>query len=84
MSNYVLLVNESDVIVGTEEKKKCHLPSGKLHRAFTTCIFDDNNKLLLTRRSNTKMLWPNCWDGTVASHPKNYEKICRCSRKTNE
>ncbi|MCY3854256.1 MAG: isopentenyl-diphosphate Delta-isomerase [Thaumarchaeota archaeon] len=73
MSNYVILVDKNDDVVGTEEKYLCHLPSGKLHRAFTTCIFNNKNELLLTKRSNTKMLWSNCWDGTIASHPKNSE-----------
>ena len=36
-------------------------------------IFDGEGKLLLTKRSEGKMLWPNEWDGTVASHPRESE-----------
>ena len=70
---YLILVNEKDEPVGREEKVKCHLPKGILHRAFTALLFDKNGKLVLTRRAKGKMLWPNDWDGTFASHPKDSE-----------
>lgn len=70
---FLILVDENDNPVGFEEKVKCHLPNGKLHRAFTVLLFDKDGKLLLTRRSQSKMLWPGDWDGTVASHPRKSE-----------
>jgi isopentenyl-diphosphate delta-isomerase len=73
MEEYVILVDENDNPIGKEEKVKCHLPNGKLHRAFTALIFNNEGKLLLTKRSEDKMLWPNDWDGTVASHPRESE-----------
>ena len=73
MEEYVILVDQNDNPIGKEEKVKCHLPNGKLHRAFSALIFNDEGKLLLTKRSESKMLWPNDWDGTVASHPREYE-----------
>lgn len=85
MSDYIMLVNKNDDVIGLEEKNRCHLPNGKLHRAFTSCLFNDEGKLLLTKRSNYKMLWPNCWDGTVASHPKDSENyINAAERRVNE
>ena len=70
---YLILVDEKDNTIGTEEKVKCHLPNGLLHRAFTALIFDKNGRLVLTKRAKEKMLWPNDWDGTVASHPRDSE-----------
>ena len=70
---YVILVDRNDNPIGSEEKVKCHLPNGKLHRAFTALLFDDNGRLVLTRRAKEKMLWPEDWDGTVASHPREGE-----------
>ncbi|TBR23540.1 MAG: isopentenyl-diphosphate Delta-isomerase [Candidatus Nitrosotenuis sp.] len=70
---FLILVDENDNPIGFEEKVKCHLPNGKLHRAFTVLLFDRDGKLLLTRRSQSKMLWPGDWDGTVASHPRKSE-----------
>ena len=73
MEEYVILVDKNDNPIGKEEKVKCHLPNGKLHRAFTAILFDKEGRLLLTRRSSSKMLWPGDWDGTVASHPRESE-----------
>jgi len=73
MGEYVILVDQNDNPIGKEDKVKCHLPNGKLHRAFTALIFNTEGKLLLTKRSEGKMLWPNEWDGTVASHPRESE-----------
>jgi len=73
MTEMLILVDSNDNPIGFEEKVKCHLPQGKLHRAFTVLLFNKEGKLLLTRRSQTKMLWPGDWDGTVASHPRKTE-----------
>jgi isopentenyl-diphosphate delta-isomerase len=70
---YVILVDSNDNPIGIEEKVKCHLPNGKLHRAFTALLFDNEGRLVLTKRSSRKMLWPGDWDGTVASHPRENE-----------
>jgi len=70
---YLILVDSNDKPIGTDEKVKCHLPNGKLHRAFTILLFNREGKLLLTQRSMDKMLWPGDWDGTVASHPRQSE-----------
>lgn len=70
---FVVLVDKNDNAIGLEEKIKCHLPNGKLHRAFTTLLFDTTARLLLTKRSKNKMLWPDWWDGSVASHPRESE-----------
>ena len=35
MDEFVILVDGNDNPIGKEEKVKCHLPNGKLHRAFT-------------------------------------------------
>ena len=70
---FVILVDENDNPIGSEEKVKCHLPKGKLHRAFTALLFDNDGRLVLTKRAREKMLWPNEWDGTFASHPRESE-----------
>ena len=73
VDEFVILVDENDNPIGTEEKVKCHLPDGKLHRAFTALLFDTDGRLILTRRAKEKMLWPGDWDGTFASHPRESE-----------
>ena len=69
----VILVDKDDNQIGLEEKVKCHLPNGKLHRAFTALLFDQDGNLALARRAKEKMLWPGDWDGTFASHPRESE-----------
>ena len=69
----LILVDENDNQIGIEEKVKCHLPDGKLHRAFTALLFDERGKLVITKRAKEKMLWPGEWDGTFASHPRESE-----------
>lgn len=69
----LILVDGDDNKIGLEEKVRCHMPNGLLHRAFTALLFDPDGRLLLTRRSAEKMLWPGDWDGTVASHPRESE-----------
>ena len=49
---FVILVDENDNPTGTEEKVKCHLPNGKLHRAFTALLFDVDGRLVLTDRKS--------------------------------
>lgn len=82
----VILVDVNDNPIGTEEKVKCHLPNGMLHRAFTALLFESRSgRLLLGRRANDKMLWPGCWDGTFASHPRESETyISSCTRRMPE
>lgn len=69
MLEYILIVDENDNVIGKEEKIKCHTGDGILHRAFTLMVFNDKNKLLITKRSQEKMLWPGIWDGSISSHP---------------
>ena len=73
MVEHVILVDKNDNPIGIEEKVKCHLPNGKLHRAFTALLFDKEGQLVITKRSTNKMLWPGDWDGTLASHPRESE-----------
>lgn len=70
---FVILVDKDDNPIGTEEKVRCHMPDGLLHRAFTALLFDGDCRLVLGRRAGTKMLWPGYWDGTFASHPRTTE-----------
>ncbi len=66
----LVLVDEDDNQVGTAGKLECHTGAGRLHRAFTALVFDGSDRLLLARRSDSKMLWPGVWDATFASHPR--------------
>ncbi len=81
MTENLVLVDGDDRPVGYAEKRLCHTSRGMLHRAFTALLFDDAGRLLLTRRSPDKMLWPGKWDGTVASHPRNGETFVSAAER---
>lgn len=70
----LVLVDEDDREVGTAGKLECHVGAGRLHRAFTALIVDSESRLLLARRSASKLLWPGAWDATFASHPRPGER----------
>ena len=48
-------------------RDECH-KKGLWHRAVYAFIIDDNNNVLLQRRSDHKLLWPNMWDVTIGGH----------------
>ena len=68
----VVLVDKNDNPIGLMEKIEAHR-RGLLHRAFSVFIIDDENRLLLQKRSQTKYHSPGLWTNTCCSHPRNGE-----------
>jgi isopentenyl-diphosphate Delta-isomerase len=64
----VVLVDPSDVPIGTMEKLEAHR-KGLLHRAFSVFVFNDRGELLLQRRSLEKYHSGGLWTNTCCSHP---------------
>jgi isopentenyl-diphosphate delta-isomerase len=54
---YLILVDEKDNPIGTEEKVKCHLPNGILHRAFTAFGLMIGMELLQVIQENLKLMY---------------------------
>ncbi len=65
----VVLVDDQDREIGTEEKLKAHL-SGKLHRAISIFIFNDNQEMLLQQRALSKYHSGGLWSNSCCSHPR--------------
>lgn len=74
-SEDLILVDELDREIGSRSKTECHLGKGVLHRAFSIFVLNDDNELLLQKRSASKMLWPNYWSNTCCSHPRRGESM---------
>ena len=53
MSETLILVDENDRFLGTEEKMKVHI-DGLLHRAFSVMIFNRKGQLLVQKRAKSK------------------------------
>ena len=68
-----ILVDEADVVIGSDTKKNCHLnqhiKAGKLHRAFSVFLFNSKGQLLLQQRASAKITFPECFTNTCCSHP---------------
>jgi len=71
----VILVDENDKEIGTEEKIKAHENGGKLHRAFSIFIFNSKGEMLLQLRSKKKYHSGGLWTNACCSHPRPGEKL---------
>jgi isopentenyl-diphosphate delta-isomerase len=74
MEDRVILVDENDREIGTEEKLETHR-RGLLHRAFSLFVFDPNGRLLLQKRAAGKYHSGGLWANTCCSHPLPGETI---------
>jgi len=74
MEERCILVDDQDRVVGSSDKKTCHLMEnisrGLLHRAFSVFLFrPSDGKLLLQQRASEKITFPDMWTNTCCSHP---------------
>lgn len=63
------LVDEQGHTIGTAEKLSAHRAPGRLHRAFSVFLFDEQGRLLLQRRALSKYHSPGVWSNTCCGHP---------------
>lgn len=70
----ITLVDRRNRAIGVEEKMKAHR-EGRLHRAFSIFVFNNNGELLLQRRSLRKYHSRGLWTNTCCSHPRPGEKV---------
>lgn len=71
----LILVDAGDRELGFLSKERCHLGSGRLHRAFSVFLFNSRGELLLQQRSAAKPLWPLHWANSCCSHPRRGESV---------
>lgn len=68
-----ILVNKLDKPIGEATKLACHEIDEKgyipLHRAFSIFLFNNKGELLLQKRSNVKITFPDYYTNTCCSHP---------------
>mmetsp|Transcript_10303 Transcript_10303/g.15823 ORF Transcript_10303/g.15823 Transcript_10303/m.15823 type:complete len:344 (-) Transcript_10303:903-1934(-) len=76
-SDLLIPVGSNDELISSMDvtKKKAHIfskegqPRGVLHRAFSFFLFDDQNRMLVTKRASSKITFPGVWTNTCCSHP---------------
>lgn len=66
---HVILVDPADRPIGRMEKMQAHR-EGRLHRAFSVFLFNDQNQVLLQRRALDKYHSGGLWSNTCCSHPR--------------
>lgn len=84
MEEKVILVDQFDNQIGTQEKLQAHI-DGALHRAFSIFIFDQNGKMLLQKRAKEKYHSGGLWTNTCCSHPRpNETNLDAANRRLRE
>ena len=76
----VVLVNERDEQVGIMEKMEAH-EKALLHRAFSICVFNNKNELLLQQRAQEKYHSGGLWTNTCCSHPRPGEALLAAGQR---
>ena len=80
MAERVILVDERDREVGTEDKERAHR-EGRLHRAFSVFVFNSRGEMLLQRRARGKYHSAGLWTNTCCSHPRPGESVEAAARR---
>jgi isopentenyl-diphosphate delta-isomerase len=65
----IVLVDESGRAIGAAPKLASHHAHTPLHLAFSCYLFDAAGRLLVTRRAQSKKVWPGVWTNSVCGHP---------------
>ncbi|GAA1367062.1 isopentenyl-diphosphate Delta-isomerase [Arthrobacter rhombi] len=65
----VVLLDAGHREIGTAPKSEVHTSTTPLHLAFSCHVFDDDGRVLVTRRALSKQAWPGVWTNSVCGHP---------------
>jgi isopentenyl-diphosphate Delta-isomerase len=80
----IILVDNRDTDIGSEEKDLCHRIPVKLHRAFSIFIVNKDRQMLIQKRAAMKKTWPGFWSNACCSHPRKGERLSEAAQRRLE
>lgn len=77
----VVLLDEDRRPAGSAPRESVHGHDTHLHLAFSCYLLDDQDRILLTRRSLGKRSWPGVWTNSFCGHPRPGEDLVDAVRR---
>lgn len=78
---HVVLIDEKNNVVGTQDKATIHSGNTPLHRGFSVFLFNQKGQLLLQQRAFEKKTWPGIWSNSCCGHPQLNESIIHAMQR---